>query len=214
MITMTISAISVLFISWIVSFLGSLPFGPINLVMIDTTLKNSFRSAFPFAIAAAMVEMGQSLVALQGSVLINQFIASGPWFKIFGFIIFLILGLAFFFKKNREHSKKERSFHNNHFLKGFVVAFLNPQAIPFWVIMLAFLHSTQMMNVDAQSPWMIVTAFLFGAALGKLCALILFGILSQRIIYRMAIIRANLNRIIGIILIGIGMFQGILALTT
>ncbi|MDX1943241.1 MAG: LysE family transporter [Saprospiraceae bacterium] len=211
---MTISAIGVLFISWIVSFIGSLPFGPINLVMIDTTLKNSFRSGMSFAIAAAIVEMGQSLVALHGSVFINQVIVSGPWFKVFGFIIFLILGLAFFFKKNQEHSKKERRFQDNHFLKGFVVAFLNPQAIPFWVIMLAVLHSSQMMSVDAHSPWVLVIAFLVGAALGKLCALMLFGLLSQRIIYRMAIIRSNLNRIIGIILIAIGMFQGILALAT
>lgn len=210
---MTISAIGVLIISWIVSFLGSLPFGPINLVMIETTLKNSLRAGVPFAIAAATVEMGQSLVALYGSVFINQLIQSGPWFKLFGFFVFLMLGLVFFFKKSQETAPEGRRLSNNHFLKGLMVAFLNPQAIPFWVIMLAFLHSAQLMNINAHSSFAVVFAFLLGAALGKLCALVLFGILSQRIIYKISIVRNHLNRIIGIILIAIGMFQGILALT-
>ncbi len=210
---MTISAIGVLIISWIVSFLGSLPFGPINLVMIETTLKNSLRAGVPFAIAAATVEMGQSLVALYGSVFINQLIQSGPWFKLFGFFVFLMLGLAFFFKKSQETAPEGRRLSNNQFLKGLMVAFLNPQAIPFWVIMLAFLHSAQLMNINAHSSFAVVFAFLLGAALGKLCALVLFGILSQRIIYKISIVRNHLNRIIGIILIAIGMFQGILALT-
>ncbi len=209
---MTISVIGVLLISWIVSFVGSLPFGPINLVMIDTTLKNSLRAGVPFAVAAATVEMGQSLVALHGSVFINQLIVSGPWFKLFGFVIFVLLGLAFFFSKNQETTQQKRKLSNNHFLKGLTVALLNPQAIPFWVVMLAFLHSLQLMSVDAQSPVAMVVAFLLGAALGKLCALMLFGILSQRIIYKIAIVRNHLNHIIGLILIAIGMFQGILAL--
>lgn len=209
----TITAIGVLMISWIVSFLGSLPFGPINLVMIETTLKNSLRASFPFAIAAAMVEMGQSLVALYGSVFINQLIQSGPWLKLFGFFVFLILGLAFFFKKSQETAQRERHFNKNHFLKGLIVALLNPQAIPFWVLMLAFLHSAQLMNINVHSSFAVVFAFILGAALGKLCALMLFGLLSQRIIYKSSIVRNHLNRIIGIILIAIGMFQGILALT-
>lgn len=209
---MTISAIGVLMISWIVSFLGSLPFGPINLVMIETTLKNSLRAGIPFAIAAAIVEMGQSLLALHSSVFINQLIQNGPWFKVFVFFIFLVLGLVFFFKKSKEAAHQKRRLSDRHFLKGLVVAFLNPQAIPFWVIMLAFLHSAQLMSIDAHSPLMIIAFFLLGAALGKLCALMLFGILSQRIIYKISIVRNHLNRIIGIILIAIGMFQGILAL--
>ncbi|HMO39413.1 MAG TPA: LysE family transporter [Saprospiraceae bacterium] len=210
---MTLSALSVLFISWIVSFSGSLPFGPINLVMIDTTLKNSLRAGIPFAIAAAFVEMGQSWVALYGSVFFNQFIAEGPWFRLFGFVVFSALGLVFFFKKNQESTFDSTTPGNRFFLKGFFIALLNPQAIPFWIIVLALLQSAQIMQVDTRSPLFVVLAFMLGAALGKLTALLLFGILSRRIIYRMTRVRQHLNRIIGIILITIGMVQAILAFT-
>lgn len=200
-------------IALIISFVGSLPFGPINLVMIDTTLKNSLRTSVWFAVAAAIVEMGQSFVALQGSSWMAHLIEHSPWIKMVGFLFFLIIGMLFFFKKTKGDTieiadSKQQSF----FFKGFLVAMLNPQAIPFWVIMLTLLPSTSLIRISSQSHTADILSFMMGASCGKLGALLLFGILSERIISRSALIRHHINRIIGIILISIGMFQGILAI--
>lgn len=208
---MAFSMLAIFFITLIISFVGSLPFGPINLVMIDTTLKNSLRAGFWFSFAAALVEMGQSLVALHGNSWLNSEVYHSPWIKILGFILFSILGLLFLFKKERETNHNSYSSKKGFFVKGLVVALLNPQAIPFWIIILAYLQSTQFSTINAQSTTANIISFIVGASCGKLGALMLFGIMSQQIINRSSLIRNHINRIIGIILLAVGMFQGILA---
>lgn len=202
---------SIFFITLIISFVGTLPFGPINLIMIDTTLKNNFRAGFWFAVAAALVEMGQSVIALYGSSFISKTIEKGPWVQIAGFLFFLLLGTLFLLKKNTADSIAPENVQNGFFRKGLVVAMLNPQAIPFWVIVLAILQSTPIATVTSQRNILLIVSFALAAASGKLGALLLFGILSERIISRSTLIRTHINRIIGFILIIVGVFQGILA---
>lgn len=212
------SAFSIFFITLIVSFLGTLPFGPINLSVVDITLRNSIKAGFWFSVAAALVEMGQAIVALYGSSWLNDMMVHSPWVKILGVFIFIILGLAFYFKKSQHTEiqtiKTTARDTISYFTKGMAIAFLNPQAIPFWIFVLAFLHSTEFMSISAASPLSSIVSFLLGAAFGKLGALMLFGIMSQTVLHRATNLRANLNRIIGVILIFIGMVQGIIALTT
>lgn len=211
---MAFSVFAIFFTTLLISFIGSLPFGPINLVMIDLTINYRLRSSYWFAVAAALVEMGQSFVALWCSAWLWQLIHQGTWVKLAGFFFFLLLGTVFFFKKGKENTHLAENSQKSFFLKGLVVAVLNPQAIPFWVIMLTFLSSASVMNITAKSPLFYILFFNIGAASGKLLALLLFGILSERIMRRSYFIRHYINRIIGIILIGIGVFQGVLFLFT
>lgn len=209
---MIFSVLSIFIVTLIISFVGSLPFGPINLMMIDTTLKNSLRASYGFAVAAALVEMGQSLVALYGSAWISQLIYQGPWIKLTGFVFFLLLGILFYFKKNQEKAFSSENSQKSFFFKGFLIASLNPQAIPFWIIVLAFFPATSLFKITSESNTVNILSFIIGASFGKLGALLLFGLLSERIIRQSHLIRNHINRIIGIILITIGMFQGILAI--
>lgn len=208
---MIFSILVIFFITLIISFIGSLPFGPINLVMIDTTLKNSLRAGFWFSVAAALVEMGQSLVALQGSKWLNPSIYQSPWIKIGGFLFFSFLGVIFLMKRETEKTKHSNGSSSGFFVKGLLVATLNPQAIPFWIIVLAFLQSAQVSTVNAESDTANIISFAIGASFGKLGALMLFGLMSQYIISKSDMIRSHINRIIGIILLTVGIIQGVLA---
>jgi len=214
---MLATVVSVFFITLLTSFLGTLPFGPINLSMVDVTLRNSLRAGLWFSIAAALVEMVQSVVALYGSSWLSKMMVDGPWLKILGFAIFVVLGLVFYFKKTQDPNDAELQERcrkkGSHFINGLIISLLNPQAIPFWIIVLAFLHSAEIMSLNQSSPLPNIVSFLFGAALGKLGALMVFGIMSQTVISRASTLRENLNRIIGVILIVIGVMQAVLALT-
>ena len=46
----------VFLLSMLASIVGTLPFGPINLSVVDTTINRSWRAAFHFSVAAALVE--------------------------------------------------------------------------------------------------------------------------------------------------------------
>ena len=194
-------------IGWIASFLGTLPFGPINLSVVDTTLRKNLQAAMWLAFAAALVEILQSFVALHCSMWISDAVQSSPVLKILAFVLFIGLGLAFFFKKNLQ--KVDKAQKGGNFLRGLIISLLNPQAIPFWVFVLTYLESAQMIHLSSNQKLNLVLMFLLGVALGKFIALLGFGLLSRTIRGKTDFINQWMNKIIGSILIFIGIYQGI-----
>lgn len=208
---MAFSVLSIFFIALIISFVASLPFNPINLIMIDTTLQNSLRAGCWFAAAAAMVELGQSLIAVYGGSWVAQVIQKSVWMKIASCLMFITIGILFLLKKDKSHLTAKTQMEKNFFLRGLLISLLSPQTIAFWVITLAFLQSANIPNVSAQSHIAHIASFAIGASFGKLGALMLFGVWSERIIRHSQTLRSRINRVMGFILIGLGVCQGVLA---
>ena len=65
------------------SFLGGVAFGPINLSVVDITLKKSVRSAIRFCVAAALVEIFQATIAILFGKVISRKIEEIPELKKF-----------------------------------------------------------------------------------------------------------------------------------
>lgn len=203
---MAISSMTIFMASWAASFLGTLPFGPINLSVVDTTINRSFRAALRFSTAAALVEIIQSWIAIHISWNMGQMLIDNPWTKLGAFILFLTLGLFFFLKKGQDN-KKANIRHRGDFAKGLFISFLNPQAIPFWIFVLTYLDSSQIVHLDVHAPFRVVAVFLLGVSIGKFAALVLFGLLGKHIARRSQLLSKWMNKIIGAILMSIGLFQ-------
>ena len=205
---MTLTPFLVFSVALLISFLGTIPFGPINLSVVDTSINKSLKSALSFALAAAIVEIVQSFVALHCSQLIDAFLNESALTKILATILLFVLGLMFWLKKPKEkmndaeHPKKK-----NDFFRGFLISILNPQAIPFWIFALSYLKMSQMIYLDTTMAILLVFAFLFGVALGKFLALLLFAIVGKQLKSKLGIINQLMNKIIGGILLGIGVVQ-------
>jgi threonine/homoserine/homoserine lactone efflux protein len=89
-----------------------------------------------------------------------------------------------------------------------MVSIANPQAIPFWIFILTFLKSAEYLDISDHPPLFFLCLFLSGVACGKLLTLLFYAFLSQLIIRRAAFVSQWMNKIIGVILMGIGLFQG------
>ena len=204
---MVLSPLFVLILGWIASFLGTLPFGPINLSVVDTTIKKSFYAGLQFSIAAAIVEIFQAMIALHCNMLISHFFTTNPWTKMAAVALFIGLGLFFFLKKATHQTEEDSGKRKNNYIRGVIIAVLNPQAIPFWIFVLSYVESTYHIFLSSYSGWFIVGLFLVGVSLGKLAALMLFGVLSKLICEKSSFLNLWMNKIIGSILIAIGLFQ-------
>jgi threonine/homoserine/homoserine lactone efflux protein len=192
------------------SFIGTLPFGPINLSVVDTTINRGFRSAVQLSLAAALVEIPQSLIALKFNPFVQHLLTGNVYVKIASVILFLGMGLFFLYRKpasdtNISDSQKKKS----NFLQGFLVAIANPQAIPFWIFVLSFLKSSQHLDLSKHIGLQLLGVFMLGVGSGKLLALLGYAKLGQLVIYRVAAINQLMNKIIGGILIGLGLLQGV-----
>lgn len=198
----------IFFLSMLASIAGTLPFGPINLSVVNTTINRSWRAAFHFSIAAALIEIPQSFIAIRFNPMVQQLLQHNVWVKSFVVVFFMGIGLVFFCRKPLKEGEKKAKLKNNDFINGLLVSIANPQAIPFWIFILAFLKSAEYLDISDHPPLYFLCLFLSGVACGKLLTLLFYAFLSQLIVKRAAFVSQWMNKIIGVILMGIGLVQG------
>lgn len=188
------------------SFLGGVAFGPINLSVVDLTLKRNMRSALRFSAAAALVEIIQAVIAVMFGKLISRKIEEFPELKMAVIAFFVILGLFFIFKNDKPKTEISSNKESSNFINGFIVAILNPQAIPYWIFVLAYLKSA---NVLFQLDAWHLTLFLVGVSIGKFIILSLYGYLSEYIKRHFTNLNEYVSKTIGGILLVVGIIQAI-----
>ncbi|MCK5470246.1 MAG: LysE family transporter, partial [Cyclobacteriaceae bacterium] len=182
------------------SFLGGVAFGPINLSVVDLTLKKSVRSAIRFCIAAALVEVIQATIAILFGKMISRKIEEFPELKLLVIIFFVILGLYFIFKKDIPEAEIKTDSKKSSFLNGFIVAIFNPQTIPYWIFVLAYLKSAQVLYLKS---WYLLI-FLAGVSIGKFIILSLYSYLSEYIKRHTANLNDYVSKAIGGLLLAAG----------
>lgn len=189
------------------SYLGTIPPGPINLSVVDATIKQSLKVARIMAFGAALVEILQCIVALNFGLLVIDTIDNSPYIRISIFVIFVLIGLLFFFKKEyqtkpKDEEKKKKQ-NASTFIKGAIIGALNPQAIPFYVFFLALYRSLGWFVFELDT----VLFFVIGISLGKFLSLLSYAYLSRIIVKRVSSLSLWINKILGVVLIIIGLMQ-------
>jgi threonine/homoserine/homoserine lactone efflux protein len=187
------------------SFLGGVAFGPINLSVVELTLRKDMRSATRFIVAAAIVEIFQAYIAILFGKLIARSIEEIPEFKLLVIAFFFFLGFFFMLKKNKPEAEVKNSKGGSTFVNGLIVAILNPQTIPYWVFVLAYLKSSDSIHLES---WNFVL-FLIGVSGGKFIILSLYSYLSDYIKKRISNLDVYVSKGIGGLLLTIGLIQAI-----
>jgi threonine/homoserine/homoserine lactone efflux protein len=108
------------------SFLGGVALGPINLSVMELTLRKSISCATRFIIAASIVELFLAWIAILFGKLIAKSLDEIPEFKLLVIAFFFIIGLVFLFKKDKPKSELPDNINQSSFLNGFLIATANP----------------------------------------------------------------------------------------
>ena len=191
------------------SFLGALPLGTVNLSVVDATVNKSFKAGLNISIAASLIEILQTSLALVFGMQISNQISSNIYTKIFVFLVFAFLGVVFLTRKNKSCKDKINKKDIPDFFRGIILALINPQALPFWVFMIAWFQSHHLLALDPHGQFALIAIFLIGVWAGKFLALLLFGYLSVMIVNRVQSLSLWMNKIIGGVLLLLAIYQGI-----
>ena len=202
-----------LLVALLACFLGTIPFGPINLTVVKTTVDYDQRRGLEVAFAASLIEILQALIAIWFGMVISRFLETNVLFKLVVAAAFIVIALLILFRQpkpeldsNTENAKDEQS---SYFMKGLLIAALNPQAIPFWIFALAAISQTFQFDYEGLN----LGAFLLGVFLGKLLALTGFVVASGYLKSHLQKSSLLVNRVLASVLLFIGVSQLYSALT-
>lgn len=185
------------------AFVATLPFGPINLSVIKTTVDHHRVGAIELSAAASLVELGQTFVAIVFGLVINQFINRHPSLNLV--IAAAFIGLAIYVYLHETHpSLNDSSDSEPSFIKrGILVAAINPQAIPFWIF--AVTAITQ--YLDFNYAGIYLAFFLAGVFTGKMIALYGFIVASDYLKTHLDESSRLVNHLLAVVLFVIGLIQ-------
>jgi threonine/homoserine/homoserine lactone efflux protein len=184
----------------LISFLGSLPLGSLNVCAMQIAVAENIRNAARFAAGVALVEVLYVRLSLKGIVWITahqQIFYILEWTTVF---VFIIMAVSSFRAANQKRANaKNILFDNNmnRFLLGFTMSAINPVQVPFWFIWSTYLISNKILS-PAGWQFNIYTA---GIGTGTLLGLALFIVAGRWLLKKLHTSQRMVNIIVGIVFI-------------
>ena len=198
--------ISTFLIALFLSFIGSLPFGMINMAVAHTAIHKGIRAGIFLGMGAALVELFQVFIALKFTWLFAEGGMFGQLIQIIAIIVFFVAGIYFFFfaKTAPKNIKiKTTAKKRVEFLKGMGISSLNVMVIPYWIFYGTLLVQNNLLEKSDES----VLVFSFGAMTGAFLLLVAYAYLGDKVLRKSERITRWVNKFIGTVLIGFGVYQ-------
>ncbi|PBQ30565.1 hypothetical protein CNR22_01855 [Sphingobacteriaceae bacterium] len=170
-----ISLLLIFIFSGLVSFLGSLQLGPVNLFVINSVVYQSKRTAYCVAIGGCIPEFIYCGLAVFANSYLLEHKSLIFLLKIVFIIMLILVGFIFYFKKQspialqNETSSTEQAIQA--IFKGFSLAVLNPQLLPFWVFIQIYFNSIPFLQIKSNFEKF---SYILGSGVGAFMLLAFF----------------------------------------
>jgi threonine/homoserine/homoserine lactone efflux protein len=194
------SLLIIFFIGMLISFLGALPLGSLNVSAMQVAISENTRKAIQFSLGVALVEILYVRLSLQG---IDWVIANRQLFHILEWItvcLFIILAISSFWAAGKKNSSAKNILLNtkmNRFWLGFTMSAINPVQIPFW-----FIWSTYLLSNKVLLPMPVhFNVYTAGIGIGTLTGLALFIFSGKWLLKKLNASHRIINIIVGIVFI-------------
>lgn len=169
--------LQVFVIGAVASFVGSIPPGTLNILVLQLGLENKLKAALRFALAVAIVEYPYAWVAVEFESWITNSPVVEEYFKLLAASVMIILGAVGLWTA-RKPSMASVKVQESGFVRGLILSLLNPQAIPWWIAVTAYLKSEGWIVLDTT---LRLHAFVLGTAIGALVLLTLVAFAAQKV---------------------------------
>ena len=186
----------VFFWGMMISFLGSLPLGTLNVAAMQIGIQESIRNAMYFSIGSLCVEMVYVRISLVGIDWVRKQVVLMKVMEWITLAIILALAIGSFIAATRQGGEAKNILLNNHmnrFLLGMFMCAINPVQIPFWFGWSAVLFTKKILEPGNGQYNFYIVGIGVGTLFGN--AVFIFG--GQWVVKRIANSEHYLNWIIG-----------------
>jgi threonine/homoserine/homoserine lactone efflux protein len=205
--------ITYFFLGLIAAIIGALPLGTTNVAVINTTIKENIQSALKIVYTAALAEIILVVLAINFNMQIENFVDMNVWLQYtIGFIllsvgIILLMGRKECVKdKNEDCIIIKKRYNISKQTLGFLLGLINPTVLIYWILVISFLNK-KMIYLNMTTGYFLLILFLVGVFFGKVITLYGYGKFSNILKVKMKNITTRINRVIGVLLICISIFQ-------
>lgn len=200
-----VDLIRVFFTGLIISLLGSLPLGTLNITAMQIAVQENSRNAIKFSLGAALVEILYVRISLKG---MNWVMENQRLFRILEWVtvfLFVALAVSSFVTARKSRDQKNILLNSkmHRFFLGFSMSAVNPVQIPFWFIWSTYLLSNQFLE-PTELQFDIYTA---GIGIGTLAGFSIFIFAGKWLVNKLKASQRAINITVGIIFIVSAAFQ-------
>lgn len=187
--------VKIFFWGLLVSFLGSLPLGTLNVAAMQISVQENVRNAILFSLGSLTVEMIYVRISLVGINWIRKQKKLFRWMEWIALLIVVALAIGSFAAAMKPHHAKNIMLNNdiNRYLLGLMLSAINPVQIPFW-----FGWSTVLFTKNILQPKnSYYNLYILGIGLGTLCGNLIFIFGGKWIVQKLNGNQSLMNWIIG-----------------
>jgi threonine/homoserine/homoserine lactone efflux protein len=174
----SMDALTNFFLSFILSFAGSIPPGTINLTVVQLGLEDRVKVALRFALAASLIEYPYAWIAVKFEKIITSSPVITDNIQIISALVLVALGLVNIWPKKDPSAEKVSKLAKSGYRRGILLGILNPLAIPYWIGITAYLQSQHWVNLGTD---MGLHAYLAGVVCGGFLLLVVLAYLSRKV---------------------------------
>lgn len=167
--------IQVFIVGVVFSFLGSIPPGTLNVSVLQLGLEGKTATALRFALAVSIIEYPYTWLAIQFEYWITSSPAVTENFQLITAVVMLVVGVITLWSV-RKPSQFTTRFSESGFRRGLVLSILNPMAIPFWIVVTAYLKAQHWLDLSSTG---LLHAYVLGTSVGAMLLLTLFALLAK-----------------------------------
>lgn len=184
------------------AYFGLISPGMLNMTALKIRINNGISESVKFAIGASVIVFIQAGIALYFADYFNKNPQIIERLKIAGVVVFLILSIFFLYLSRKELNPKASNTKGNYFLKGIGMSSINMLGIPFYLGISIFLAAENKILIE--QPYIIL--FVFGASIGSFLLFSTYIIFAKYISDKVSFIAKNINLILSILFLGLGIF--------
>lgn len=194
------SLLTIFFTGLLISFLGALPLGSLNVSAMQVAITENTRRAIQFSLGVALVEVLYVRLSLQG---IDWILANRQLFYVLEWVtvfLFILLAVSSFLAARKKNTSQKNILLNNsmsRFWLGFTMSAINPVQIPFWFIWSTYLLSNKIL-LPQPAHFNMYTA---GIGTGTLAGLAIFIFAGKWVLNKLNTGHRVINIIVGIVFI-------------
>lgn len=190
-----------------ISFLGSVQLGPVNSVVLQTTLNKSLRAGLLVAFGGSLPELFYATLAIGWNEILQTNEGLLAYLQLAVVPIFIGIGVFTIIRQYNSVKQKKPAVSLSEkapFVVGLTLGSLNPQLLPFWLTVLIYLNTYFV--VDSLGSQL---AFIGGTAAGAFAILSLFALATFRFRERLERLfhRIPIGYLIGSVFIFLAFFQ-------